>query len=87
MRSNRPGLFRSAFSITSSRLADFFIRARSCRDREKRTVSAPEKTPDAPSSFGPMWGYRWAKALGIKVDGRLEPAFPTWVGDYGKNPK
>jgi peptidoglycan/xylan/chitin deacetylase (PgdA/CDA1 family) len=50
-------------------------------------ADAAYRTPDAPSPFGPMWGYRLANTLGIKIDGRLEPAFPTWVGDYGKNPK
>jgi len=34
--------------------------------------------------FGQMWGYRWATALGVKVDGRREPAVPTWVMQYGK---
>jgi peptidoglycan/xylan/chitin deacetylase (PgdA/CDA1 family) len=29
--------------------------------------------------FGPMWAYRWARALGIKVDGKLEPEPPSWI--------
>ena len=28
---------------------------------------------------GWMWGYRWARELNIKVDGRLEPEVPAWV--------
>ncbi len=35
------------------------------------------------TSFGPMWGYRWATALGIKVDGSREPEPPRWVLRYG----
>ena len=26
---------------------------------------------------GPMWGYRWARELNIKVDGRQEPEAPA----------
>lgn len=28
------------------------------------------------TKYGPMWGYRWAQQLGVKVDGRLEPQPP-----------
>jgi len=31
-----------------------------------------------------MWGYRWAKELGVKVDGRIEPQPPAWVLEYGR---
>jgi peptidoglycan/xylan/chitin deacetylase (PgdA/CDA1 family) len=41
-------------------------------------------TPDPASKFGEMWGYRWAKQLGIKVNGRLETEPPDWVLQYGK---
>jgi peptidoglycan/xylan/chitin deacetylase (PgdA/CDA1 family) len=34
------------------------------------------------SKFGPMWGYRWAAELGIKVNGNLEPEPPDWVLNY-----
>lgn len=34
------------------------------------------------TSFGPMWGYRWAKERDVKVDGSLEPDPPQWVTDY-----
>jgi peptidoglycan/xylan/chitin deacetylase (PgdA/CDA1 family) len=33
--------------------------------------------------FGPMWGYRWARDRGVRVDGRLEEEPPAWVSDYG----
>jgi len=36
------------------------------------------------SSYGPMWGYRWAKQLGVKVDGKLEPEPQQWILSYGK---
>ncbi len=35
------------------------------------------------TKFGPMWGYRWATALGVKVDGRREPEPPGWILHYG----
>ena len=42
------------------------------------------RTPDAfLSKFGPMWGYRWAKELGVQVNGRLEPEPAEWVLKYG----
>ncbi len=31
-----------------------------------------------------MWGYRWAKERGVKVNGKLEPEVPEWVTEYGK---
>ena len=43
------------------------------------------KQPDTfISSDGPMWGYRWAKERGVKVNGKLEPEPPAWVTNYGK---
>jgi peptidoglycan/xylan/chitin deacetylase (PgdA/CDA1 family) len=43
------------------------------------------KTPDTfVTSYGPMWGYRWARELHVAVDGKLEPEVPAWVTDYGK---
>src|SRR3984893_11727305 len=38
------------------------------------------------TKFGPMWGYRWAKELDIKVDGSLESEPPSWIAQYGKEP-
>ena len=37
------------------------------------------------TKFGPMWGYRWAKELDVKVDGRDEPDPPPWIGQYLKD--
>jgi peptidoglycan/xylan/chitin deacetylase (PgdA/CDA1 family) len=39
--------------------------------------------PRVPTRFGPMWGYRWARDRGVKVDGRLEKEPPDWVVAYG----
>jgi len=41
------------------------------------------QTPDTyVTAHGPMWGYRWARDLNIKVDGRLEQDPPAWVTEY-----
>jgi peptidoglycan/xylan/chitin deacetylase (PgdA/CDA1 family) len=41
------------------------------------------RTPDTyVTSYGPMWGYRWAQERGVKVDGRLEPDPPDWILRY-----
>ena len=45
------------------------------------------RTPEAVTRFGPMWGYRWAEARGVKVNGKLEPEPPQWVLDYGRPTK
>jgi peptidoglycan/xylan/chitin deacetylase (PgdA/CDA1 family) len=38
------------------------------------------RTPDTfVTAEGWMWGYRWARELNIKVDGRLEPEVPAWI--------
>ena len=43
------------------------------------------KTPDTYiNKFGPMWGYRWAQELKVKVNGNLETEPPKWILDYGK---
>jgi len=36
------------------------------------------------TKFGPMWGYRWARELNVKVNGRDEPDPPVWIGEYVK---
>lgn len=33
------------------------------------------------TTYGPMWGYRWAQERHVKVNGRLEPDPPKWVLD------
>jgi peptidoglycan/xylan/chitin deacetylase (PgdA/CDA1 family) len=44
------------------------------------------RTPDTyVTSYGPMWGYRWAAERGVKVNGRLEPEPPEWILRYGRN--
>ena len=35
------------------------------------------------TGYGPMWGYRWAKVRGVKVNGSKEPEPPKWITDYG----
>jgi len=41
------------------------------------------QTPDTfISEHGPMWGYRWARGLKIKVDGSQEPEVPDWITKY-----
>ena len=41
------------------------------------------KTPDTYiTEFGPMWGYRWARELNVKVNGRDEPEVPKWIEEY-----
>jgi peptidoglycan-N-acetylglucosamine deacetylase len=40
-------------------------------------------TPDTfVTTWGPMWGYRWAHVLGVKVDGSKESEPPKWVTQY-----
>jgi peptidoglycan/xylan/chitin deacetylase (PgdA/CDA1 family) len=61
-------------------------------DKQYRFVSlgaaqsdAAYQTPDTYiTKFGPMWGYRWAKELNVKVNGNLETEPPKWILDYGK---
>jgi peptidoglycan/xylan/chitin deacetylase (PgdA/CDA1 family) len=44
---------------------------------------AAYRTPDDYiGPYGAVWIYRWAPALGKKVDGRSEPVVPKWVEDY-----
>jgi peptidoglycan/xylan/chitin deacetylase (PgdA/CDA1 family) len=40
-------------------------------------------TPDTfVSSYGPMWGYRWAKERNVAVNGNLESEPPAWISQY-----
>lgn len=34
------------------------------------------------SRFGPMWGYRWARERGVKVNGAEEVEPPPWLARY-----
>lgn len=36
------------------------------------------------TQYGPMWGYRWARERGVRVNGKLEAEPPRWVLDYGR---
>jgi peptidoglycan/xylan/chitin deacetylase (PgdA/CDA1 family) len=38
------------------------------------------------TKYGPMWGYRWARERGVKVDGSKEPEPPAWISEYGNQP-
>jgi peptidoglycan/xylan/chitin deacetylase (PgdA/CDA1 family) len=50
--------------------------------REAQADSA-YRTPDTFfTPFGLMWGYRWARELNVKVDGRSEPEVPAWIENY-----
>jgi peptidoglycan/xylan/chitin deacetylase (PgdA/CDA1 family) len=51
---------------------------------EAQADPAYAQPPRVPTRFGPMWGYRWARDRGIKVNGRLEEEPPTWVTTYGE---
>jgi peptidoglycan/xylan/chitin deacetylase (PgdA/CDA1 family) len=37
------------------------------------------------TKYGPMWGYRWAQVLHVKVNGRDEPDPPAWLDQYAKS--
>lgn len=49
---------------------------------EAQSDPAYSEPPEKATRFGPMWGYRWARDRGIKVDGYLEQEPPKWVSDY-----
>ncbi|WP_292035640.1 MULTISPECIES: polysaccharide deacetylase family protein [unclassified Brevundimonas] len=34
------------------------------------------------SPYGPMWGYRWAKDQGVRVDGSKDSDPPAWLAAY-----
>jgi peptidoglycan/xylan/chitin deacetylase (PgdA/CDA1 family) len=34
------------------------------------------------TQYGPMWGYRWARELHVRVNGAAEPEPPSWVAAY-----
>lgn len=61
-------------------------------ERQFRFVSLREaqadpayKTADTwRTKAGPMWGYRWARSLGVRVNGALEPEPAAWVESAGR---
>lgn len=50
---------------------------------EAQADPAFSQAPRLATRFGPMWGYRWARDRGIKVEGSLEEEPPAWIVDYG----
>jgi peptidoglycan/xylan/chitin deacetylase (PgdA/CDA1 family) len=40
--------------------------------------------PELITAYGPMWGYRWARQLHVKLDVRKEPTPPQWMTAYAK---
>lgn len=42
-------------------------------------ADAAFRTSTSATKFGTMWAYRWARTLGIKVNGALEPEPAAWV--------
>lgn len=51
---------------------------------EAQSDAAYRKPETYVSKFGPMWGYRWARERGVKVDGSLEQEPPAWIAEYGE---
>ena len=52
---------------------------------DEAQADAAYRTPDTfLSKFGPMWGYRWAKARQITVNGAAETEPPAWIVEVGK---
>lgn len=55
--------------------------------REAQSDPAYQRSPAIATKFGPMWGYRWARERGVKVNGGLEEEPPEWVTAYANNPE
>lgn len=51
---------------------------------EAQADPAYAQPPQVATKYGPMWGYRWARERGVKVDGRREQEPPEWVARYAK---
>jgi peptidoglycan/xylan/chitin deacetylase (PgdA/CDA1 family) len=51
---------------------------------EAQADPAYRHSPAVATKFGPMWGYRWARERGVKVNGSLEQDPPQWVQHYGE---
>ena len=49
---------------------------------EAQSDPAYKRSPAFATRYGPMWGYRWGRERGIKVDGRLEKEPPQRVATY-----
>ena len=50
---------------------------------EAQADPAYAQPPRLATRFGPMWGYRWARDRGVRVNGSLEEEPPAWVAEYG----
>ena len=48
--------------------------------REAQADPAYQTKDTYTTKAGPMWGYRWARSLGVRVNGALEPEPAAWVG-------
>ncbi|MEN3748834.1 polysaccharide deacetylase family protein [Sphingomonas sp. HF-S3] len=51
---------------------------------EAQADPAYATSPAVATKFGPMWGYRWARATGVRVDGSKEQEPPAWIATYGE---
>jgi peptidoglycan/xylan/chitin deacetylase (PgdA/CDA1 family) len=47
--------------------------------REAQADPAFKTVDSFATKAGPMWAYRWARSLGVKVNGALEPEPAAWV--------
>ena len=47
--------------------------------RDAQADPAYRTSETVATKSGPMWGYRWARTLGVKVNGALEPEPAAWV--------
>ena len=66
-------------SLFKQRKDNFVPRAEALKDP---AYSVPETFI---TKYGPMWGYRWAKELHMKVNGRGEPQPPSWIEKYAND--
>jgi len=48
--------------------------------REAQADAAYKTADTFTTKSGPMWAYRWARSLGVRVNGALEPEPAPWVG-------
>lgn len=51
---------------------------------EAQADPAYAQPPRVATKYGPMWGYRWARERGVKVDGSREAEPPEWVARYAE---
>ena len=47
--------------------------------REAQADAAYKTADTFTTKAGPMWAYRWARSLGVRVNGALEPEPASWV--------